>query len=120
MQPVGRVEETQKFPDGVQALPGEIPVVDLPGHDIGHEQVMDVAAAPPGRVRAVKVLRAALKQDRDPFPPCGAGPVGRDERRRRSPLHELVDHGLLQARHRVTLPRPPRPISAPPRRAADG
>ena len=97
---------------GSGLLRGEIPVVDLSGHDICHEQVVDVTAASAGRIRLVKVLRAALKQDRDPFSPPYAGSAARDEPRRRSPLRELVDHRLLQARHRATLLPSPRPATA--------
>src|SRR3954453_763526 len=75
-------------------------------------RVVDVTAAPPGRIRPVKILRASLKQDRDPFPPSRGGLADRDEPRRRSPLRELVDHRLLQARHRATLPPSPRPDTA--------
>src|SRR4051794_4794777 len=60
----------------------------------------------------IEILRAALKEDRDPFPPSCAGFAAWVEPRSRSPLRELVDHRLLQARHRATLPPPPRPATA--------
>jgi hypothetical protein len=69
VQPVGGVEEAQEVPDGVQAVLGEAPGVDLSGHDVGHEQFVDVAAAPAGWVRPVEIVRAALQQDPDPPTP---------------------------------------------------
>jgi hypothetical protein len=104
VQPVRRVEEAQVVADGVQAVRGEPPEVDLPGRHMGHEQLVDIAAAPVGRVRPVEVVRAALQQNHDPVTPLPASLVSRHDPGRRRPFGELVNQTLLQAeRHRPTL-----------------